>query len=91
MDKELEEAQSLTKNDLIAKLAHGRPAKLSRRSAPRDPNQRAKRVMDAVVAKSEREPRILVLEPIPGPFRDISELTVPEERRSSTAVRTVRL
>jgi len=42
MDKELEQAQNLTKDDLVAKLEHGRAAKL----APRDPNQRAKAVVE---------------------------------------------
>ena len=90
MDKELEEAQNLTRDDLVRQLETGRPAKLSRKhKAPRDPNQRAKRVMDLVTAKSERERQVLVLRPVPGSPRHISEITLQEEERSNTAERTV--
>lgn len=34
MDREQEEAQELTKGDLLAKLAAGRPAELERRRSP---------------------------------------------------------
>jgi len=57
MDKELEQAQGLTKDDLLAKLEHGRPAKLAR---PRDPNQRGKAVVDAATREKPR-PRGMVL------------------------------
>jgi len=83
MDKEREEAENLTKEDLLAKLDRGRPAKLA---GPRDPNQRAKAVMDAVVQRSERprgialwpedEPQEVIvltrrnLSPVPAPIRD---------------------
>jgi hypothetical protein len=52
MDKELEEAQDLTRDDLVAKLDHGRPAELAR---PLDPNQGAEAVVDTVAARGERQ------------------------------------
>ncbi len=56
MDKELEEAQKLTKDDLLHKLETGRPAKLGRRRAL---NQRGA----AVVAQATRErPEPIILE-----------------------------
>lgn len=83
MDKELEEADNLTKEDLLAKLDHGRPASLAR---PRDSNQRGKAVKDAVTQRSDRprgialwpedEPQEKIvltrrnLSPVPAPIRD---------------------
>src|SRR5437879_13867474 len=52
MDKELEEAQKLTKEDLLDKLEKGRPAALG--EPPRDLNQRAKSVVDRAVTRSEQ-------------------------------------
>lgn len=49
MDEELEAAQKLTKDDLLAKLRAGRPAKLAR---PRDLNQ----LVAAVVEEATTEP-----------------------------------
>jgi hypothetical protein len=49
MDKELEEAQSLTREDLIEKLEHGRPAKLAHGPALRDPNHQPRRVVDQLI------------------------------------------
>ena len=43
MDKELEQAQSLSKDDLLAKLKRGKPANLARR--PRDVNQLASAIV----------------------------------------------
>jgi hypothetical protein len=43
MDKEMEEAQKLTRDDLLAKLQKGRPANLRRR--PRDVNQLASAIV----------------------------------------------
>jgi hypothetical protein len=56
MDKELEQAQDLTRDDLVAKLEHGRPAQLSR------PNQRAKAVVEAAT-KGKPHVRGMVLWP----------------------------
>jgi hypothetical protein len=91
MDKELEEDLKLTKEDLLHKLETGRPANL-RRVAPRDPNQRAKMVMDVVTAKSEREIPTIVVGPRlkVSDFRPISDLTDREVRQSDTALHTVR-
>ena len=56
MDKELEEAQNLTKDDLLAKLEGGRPAKLARPRRPRDGNQLAKVIVDE--ATVDAAPRV---------------------------------
>ncbi len=91
MDKELEEAQELTRDDLVQKLEAGRPAKL-RRTAPGGSNRPAKAIVDVVPAKSEREVSGIVLGPRPrvADYRPISELTSREEPQSGTALRTVR-
>jgi hypothetical protein len=91
MDKELEEAQKLTKDDLVQKLEAGRPAKL-RRTAPEGSNQPAKAIMDVVTSKTEREVPAIALGPRPRvvDYRPISELTSREELQSGTALRTVR-
>jgi hypothetical protein len=52
MDKELEEAQKLTKDDLLAKLAAGRPANLARPRRPRDPNSLAAQIVREATAES---------------------------------------
>lgn len=70
MDKELQEAQKLTRDDLLAKLEQGQPAKLSRR-APRDANQRAKAVVDA--ATTGRRPARGLL--IDGQYHEVIVLT----------------
>jgi len=49
MDKELDEAQKLTRDDLLAKLKKGEPANLTRR--PRDVNQLA-----AAIVREATEP-----------------------------------
>ena len=88
MDKELEEAQSLTKDDLVRKMRAGRPAKLARHGAPRDPNQRAKAVMDQVISKSEREPRRGLC--VDGQYHEVVVLTrvEPELVRFPGSTRT---
>jgi hypothetical protein len=87
MDKELGEAQSLTKDDLVSKLEAGRPAKLARRPAPRDPNQRARATVNAVIARTEREePKIFEFHHFPP--MPLSMVKIVEEPRIEEPVRT---
>ncbi len=86
MDKELEEAESLTKDDLLAKLEHGRPAKLAR---PRNSNQRAKAVVDAVTERSE-QPRGIAMWPEGEPQERIvlTRVELPPIRITGSRLRT---
>jgi hypothetical protein len=87
MDKELREAQSLTKDDLVGKLEAGRPAKLARRPALRDPNQRGSATVGAVIARTEREePETRFLER--GPMIRLTKVRVPVAPRTPKAART---
>jgi hypothetical protein len=92
MDKELEEAQNLTKDDLVEKLKAGTPANLARRTAPRDPNQRAKVVVRVPAANSEDdvlEVRVpLLVLPPPAPFAPASEIRVSAGLKPETAAHT---
>jgi hypothetical protein len=92
MDKEQQEAQGLSRDDLLRMLERGKEAKLSR-GGPRDLNQRAKHVVDVVAARSERrEPVRLIatfdrdrtLWPRMSAFRPL------ETHQSETEVHSVR-
>jgi hypothetical protein len=74
MDKELDEAQKLTKDDLLAKLRKGRPGKLGRR--PRDVNQLA-----AAIVREATEPD----EGFPLPT-DFSGVVIQGVRFAGTAI-----
>lgn len=92
MDKEKQEAQSLSKEDLLAKLEAGRPANLSR--SPKDTNQRARRVIDAVIERTERPVLSIVLNFDRNPLdqRPITNFIAPVEvQENDTAVHTVLL
>jgi hypothetical protein len=90
MDKEKQEAQALSKDDLLRMLDEGRPANLSR--SPKDTSQRAKRVVDAVIDRTERpELRVmLTFDRDPSKWRPISDFTPKEVQRIETAVHSVR-
>jgi hypothetical protein len=87
MDKELEEAQSRTKDDLVGKLEEGRPANLARRSV----NQPGDATVAEVTERAEQpDVQVMVLLRVPGPPRSAAEITVREVQQSETAVRTAR-
>jgi hypothetical protein len=60
-----------------------------KRTAPRDPNQRAKAVVDAVVEWTENEAQILT--PYRPPAGSVADILITEEgRRSEREERTAR-